>query len=331
MMNARLLSSKSPKSVLYNSKRLLERQRLQQYNSQTNHSRGTNNFRQYDNAFIFAGAAAAVAATVSTVNVLTTNGQENDQCPHQFNELKLNDLSLSSSSSSTLQNLTTKFQRFLNEDSYAKNTTTSCEAVPSLEEISSSSSSPLKNDNNYYNPSSYYYKRMEEPSSFCTESHAIFGPLKKKDLIERFSIYRLVLSDDESSKKGIKHDETKKKEVAVASIRIGKNLNGHEKIVHGGIISLLFDDSFGWGYEALCQSVGKSYTDDDAQIVVTANLNVNFRHPLPAESDFVIRVYHEKDVRKKVYLSARMESHDGSILYAESTALFIKVKNAPAI
>ena len=64
----------------------------------------------------------------------------------------------------------------------------------------------------------------------------------------------------------------------------------------------------------------------DLPYVVTANLTVNYRAPLPAGSNVVIRVRHEKTDGRKIYFSARMESYDGSVLYSEATALFITVK-----
>ena len=67
--------------------------------------------------------------------------------------------------------------------------------------------------------------------------------------------------------------------------------------------------------------------DDDGEVpmAVTANLNVDFRAPLKSESDVIIRVFQEKMEGRKIYLKARMESPDRSMLYAEASALFIKI------
>jgi acyl-CoA thioesterase FadM len=88
---------------------------------------------------------------------------------------------------------------------------------------------------------------------------------------------------------------------------------------------------FTYRYEAMCMNQGlfSLYSEEengDLPYVVTANLNVNYRAPLPAGSDVVIRVRHEKTDGRKIFYSARMESHDGSVLYSESTALFITVQ-----
>ena len=81
------------------------------------------------------------------------------------------------------------------------------------------------------------------------------------------------------------------------------------------------------GYEAMGRLNGKSFGDEDFPIVVTANLNVDFRIPLPANSHFIIRVYHEKTDRRKIYFSARVKSHDGSVLYCEAKSLFVMLKH----
>lgn len=183
-------------------------------------------------------------------------------------------------------------------------------------------------------PSSYYFEKMREPSRNFSESHAIFGALRKPGHVERYITYRRVpvpnsLDDTSKNENGVVSVDTTSSEVCVSDIRIGEQLNGHNGIVHGGIISLMLDDAFGWGYEAMCLIQGFTYDDahnGDLPFVVTANLSVNYRAPLPAGSNAVIRVRHEKTDGRKIYFSSRMESHDGSVLYSEATALFITVK-----
>lgn len=195
------------------------------------------------------------------------------------------------------------------------------------------STSPMKGDQNYFHPLSYYYEKIEpDYENFWTESHAISGALLKDGLVERLNYYKVVpLKLDDEASKGIKHNEMKKKEALVADIKFGKNLNGHDGIVHGGIISLVFDESFGWAYEVLARHPklffeGDIDVDPSKFIVVTANLNVDYKKPLPAETDVVVRVYYEKSEKgKKIYLCARMESHDGSKLYSKAKVLFIKL------
>ena len=94
-------------------------------------------------------------------------------------------------------------------------------------------------------PSSYYYEQMKQPDRSFGEFHAIFGTLKGQGLIERYSVYRRV-TIDKQGEPAPHQEHTIGAELAVADIRVGKDLNGHKGIVHGGIISLLIDDTFGW-------------------------------------------------------------------------------------
>jgi acyl-coenzyme A thioesterase PaaI-like protein len=184
----------------------------------------------------------------------------------------------------------------------------------------------------------YYYERMKDPPRNLVDGHAIFGALLKPGYIERYDTYRRVPLVEDGSvifDKSVAKDTTatattsENQEVCVADVRVGESLNGHAGIVHGGIISLILDDTLGWGYEALSLSSREENAggkEDDYSLVVTANLTVNYRKPLRAGSNFVVRVRHEKTEGRKVYFTARIESYDGKTLYAEASSLFLKVK-----
>jgi Uncharacterized protein, possibly involved in aromatic compounds catabolism len=136
--------------------------------------------------------------------------------------------------------------------------------------------------------------------------------------------------DKENAKESTTSSSNGGKEVCVADLKVGESLNGHAGIVHGGIISLILDDTLGWGYEALhlsSREENPQQGENDYSLVVTANLTVNYRKPLRAGSNFVVRVFHEKTEGRKIYFTARIESYDGETLYAEASSLFIKVKN----
>ncbi|KAL3786826.1 hypothetical protein HJC23_008100 [Cyclotella cryptica] len=155
------------------------------------------------------------------------------------------------------------------------------------------------------------------------DTHALFGTLRGDGLIERYNVYRRVHSG-----RGI--DAHPQKEIIVVDLKLGHKLNGHDKIVHGGIISLLIDEGLGWAaYESLVHHNGqlsKEFTTNNT-LLVTANLNIDFRAPFMAGSEAVIRVHldEEKTTGRKMYFVAKLESLDGSVVFAEASGLFLCV------
>lgn len=90
-----------------------------------------------------------------------------------------------------------------------------------------------------------YLKRSPE---FC-EGNAVHETLGGHGLIEEYCVYRKA-GDPEIT----------------CIVSFGDKVNGHPGIVHGGIISTVFDNTFGWLFTIL-----------DYPSSFTANLNVNFR------------------------------------------------------
>ncbi|KAF0695487.1 Aste57867_13704 [Aphanomyces stellatus] len=97
-------------------------------------------------------------------------------------------------------------------------------------------------------------------------------------------------------------------------VHFGDKLCGHPGIVHGGCISTVFDELFGWTMIWMTGKVG-----------FTANLSVNFRKPLPATTFGIIYTELDKKEGRKLFMKARLEDNDGN-LYSEATALFILPK-----
>mmetsp|Transcript_29546 Transcript_29546/g.87519 ORF Transcript_29546/g.87519 Transcript_29546/m.87519 type:complete len:371 (-) Transcript_29546:497-1609(-) len=209
------------------------------------------------------------------------------------------------------------------------------------------------------------YELLRHPCRSLVDSHAIFGSLLGPGKIEKYDVYRRRGEDEDeeysvnigstTSRGGGSTNETEggfgggAGEVAVADLRVGRRLDGHDGIVHGGIICILIDDAMGWGYDALVLTerekkrrkrdrlvvsekisdadgtgAGGGYeTEEDIPTVVTANLSVDFRAPLPANTEAILRVNHDRTDGRKLYFSARLESVDGGTLFSEATSLFV--------
>lgn len=145
------------------------------------------------------------------------------------------------------------------------------------------------------------YIRMPLPTR-ATEykGHAIFGLLHGENMIESYEVFKRSTDDTENSN------------VLVALVKFGDRLDGHPGVVHGGILSLVLDDALGFGYEAI-----------GVEKAVTANLNINYRTPVPAGA--TVRVAAQLDHRegRKIYWTAQITSLDKSIIYVEATSLYI--------
>lgn len=188
----------------------------------------------------------------------------------------------------------------------------------------------------------YYYVRMnpnDVERTSLLDSHALFGALWGEGLIERYNVYRranILKPEEEENAQAQRHQHQQQqqpREMAVVDIKLGERLNGHGGIVHGGIVSLLIDEAMGWAWECLRleeeqQRDGKSDDyDSSTTTAVTANLTVDFRAPFHEGSDAVIRVYHGHTIGRKIFFSARLESKDGSVVYAEANSLFVRVRS----
>mmetsp|Transcript_5676 Transcript_5676/g.10679 ORF Transcript_5676/g.10679 Transcript_5676/m.10679 type:complete len:441 (+) Transcript_5676:99-1421(+) len=255
--------------------------------------------------------------------------------------------------------------------------TTQCESPPNDASLETNSNDLSDSPANKPLEVSYYYQLLDPNRTIRTslvDSHAVFGALCGDGLIERYDVYRRVAlrdgdeddddffwdedekDDDDGnnnennnknnnttkfSPTSSKHSKHIHRELTVVDLKLGKKLNGHGGIVHGGIISLLFDEAMGWAHECLDDRIalrrarknGKSGSGDgqnDAPppptIVVTANLAVDFRAPFREGSEAVVRVYHDGTEGRKIYFSAVLESLDGRVVFAEAKSLFVRVR-----
>lgn len=146
-------------------------------------------------------------------------------------------------------------------------------------------------------PPPYHRIDVDIPEKFqkMFEKSAVHKTLKNTySCLERYDIYR----------------NGDKKEVA-AVIAIGENLCGHPGIVHGGIISTLFDNTFGWLFTTL-----------EIPPAFTANLSINYRKPVLENCEAVIYSRVKEIDGRKLYFEATWEK-DG-VVYADATALFIQ-------
>ncbi|PIO23685.1 hypothetical protein AB205_0008140 [Aquarana catesbeiana] len=87
----------------------------------------------------------------------------------------------------------------------------------------------------------------------------------------------------------------------------GPYLEGPRGYAHGGCIATIIDATVG---------TGTVYTYGPA---MTANLNIDYRNPIPLGSTVIIDSRVEKVDGRKIYSSCQVRSHDDAVLHNEAT------------
>lgn len=105
-------------------------------------------------------------------------------------------------------------------------------------------------------------------------------------------------------------------------MHLGTDICGHPGIIHGGLLATLLDEGLArCCFAALPSGVG-----------VTANLNVDYRAPAPADGFYVLRAETRRVQGRKVWVEGWIETLAECgreiVLVAEARALFIEPKQA---
>ncbi|XP_038146088.1 acyl-coenzyme A thioesterase THEM4 [Cyprinodon tularosa] len=103
------------------------------------------------------------------------------------------------------------------------------------------------------------------------------------------------------------------KQRCLCIFQAGHLLEGPPGHVHGGAIATMIDTVTGTHASLLSAPV------------MTANLNINYRSPIPLGSTVLIESTLDKEEGKKKFISCKVSSTDGSKLHTEATALFVSI------
>jgi len=142
-------------------------------------------------------------------------------------------------------------------------------------------------------------KLMNDPKyQKFVKDHAIHDTLAGKGMVEQYDWYI-----------------NKETEELLAVTTVGKSLNGYPGIVHGGILGLLIDNSFG----ILFLNLNKPMS-------VTANLSINYRAPTYASTQVVLYAKIDRVEGRKMFMTASIwDAKSGKVL-VDATTLFIAIK-----
>ncbi|XP_073744519.1 acyl-coenzyme A thioesterase THEM4 [Callorhinus ursinus] len=92
-----------------------------------------------------------------------------------------------------------------------------------------------------------------------------------------------------------------------------RGARGRRLFLLGGAIATMIDSTVG-----MCAVIAEG-------IVLTANLNISFRRPIPLCSVVVINSQLDKVEGRKLFVSCNVQSVDEKTLYSEATSLFVKL------
>jgi acyl-coenzyme A thioesterase PaaI-like protein len=108
----------------------------------------------------------------------------------------------------------------------------------------------------------------------------------------------------------------------VSIFYLGSDVSGHPNIVHGGLLATLLDE----GMARCC------FPALPNRVAVTANLNLDYRRPVPANSYVVLKAETVRVEGRKAWVEGRVESlpeaGEDPVLFVEAKALFIEPKFA---
>ncbi|CAO2599072.1 Acyl-coenzyme A thioesterase THEM4 [Lemmus lemmus] len=99
---------------------------------------------------------------------------------------------------------------------------------------------------------------------------------------------------------------------AVCLFQGGLHLQGMPGFVHGGAIATIIDIT-----TAMC-AIAEG-------VAMTANLNIDYKKPIPLCSVVVVTSQLSKTEGRKLFVSCTVQSVDEKTLYTQATALFIKL------
>lgn len=105
----------------------------------------------------------------------------------------------------------------------------------------------------------------------------------------------------------------KEEQKCLCVFQAGHLLEGPPGHVHGGAIATMID------------TVTGTHSTYLSGPVMTANLNINYRSPIPLGSTVLIHCSLDRKEGRKTYVSCQVTSTDGSKLHTDATGLFLSV------
>lgn len=160
----------------------------------------------------------------------------------------------------------------------------------------------------------YNYNAIENVHDFIAFIHGCFPTTAKtidKEQLSQAEIFTENFKDGLGFEYVMFYNDVEKRIVCL--FQGGPHLQGIPGFLHGGAVATMID-----------ATVGMSAMKAEG-LVMTANLNINFKSPVPLCSVVVINSQVDKIEGRKLFISCDVRSVDENTLYSEATSLFIKL------
>ncbi|KAJ5090477.1 hypothetical protein N7532_009161 [Penicillium argentinense] len=108
----------------------------------------------------------------------------------------------------------------------------------------------------------------------------------------------------------------------VAFCQLESGVNGYINTAHGGLLASLLDEILG-----LCAETYRIFASDEQAPLLTADLQVSYRSPVPTPSVIMIKSWMRRKEGRKWFLEARILDENG-LLKAEAKSLYTRPRSA---
>uniref|UniRef100_A0A8C5XZ19 Acyl-coenzyme A thioesterase THEM4 n=1 Tax=Microcebus murinus TaxID=30608 RepID=A0A8C5XZ19_MICMU len=155
----------------------------------------------------------------------------------------------------------------------------------------------------------YKHGSLQRIQDFKTFFHD--PKLTKEDVMTQTCLFTSSFEEGLGFERAMFYDDVEKRTVCL--FQGGLYLEGMPGFLHGGAIATMIDNTL--GMSALIAG----------GIVMTANLNISFKRPIPLCSVVVINSQVDKVEGRKVFVSGNVQSADEKTLHSEAAGLFIQL------
>jgi len=168
-----------------------------------------------------------------------------------------------------------------------------------------------KNGRMYFGPNHWNEEETKKIASFQALG------AEERDVTDEFRPHNWLLCTSSTPERRVRYKYfwfPKEKRYRVL-VKFGRDTEGIRQIVHGGCTATVAD--IGTGVLTYKLVPGR---------VMTANLTVNYRKPIPTDTTLIMECWADRLEGRKIWCKYEFTSMDGNITYVDGSALYITLR-----